>query len=526
MRHRALKCKTAIGRSAAHIRRTGFQPLMDNTPPKTILVTGATGYIGGRLVPRLLEKGYKVRCLARRPDHLAGRPWTDSVEIVKGDVLCRSGLEEALRGADAAYYLIHSMADVPNFQAFEEDAAGNFIAAAKEYGVKKIIYLGGLGSEAGGLSKHLTSRHRVGELLRAAGLNVTEFRAAIIVGSGSVSFELLRYLTERLPFIPCFKYMNDTLCQPIAIRDVLSYLIGALETPAAGNRVIDIGGPTVLAYRDMLKIYAETRGLKRGFFSCFLWSPELSSRFIGLITPVPAMFAKPLLESLSNNVVCSNDEALRLFPGIKPLDYRTAVQYALRRISENAVETSWTMAYIPHYSRPCPCGPNEEPEGPDKACSFIDAEGLILEDRYLTVNAPPDRIFGIFSGIGGDRGWFYARPLWILRAALDRCIGGVGMRRGRRHPDRIHQGEPLDFWQVERVIEGRLLLLRAEMKLPGKGWLQFQTHKQSDGSSILRQTAYFEPRGLFGYIYWYGLYPLHKVIFAGLAAEIKRRSEK
>ena len=475
-----------------------------------ILVTGATGYIGGRLIPRLLEKGYIVRCLARHPEHLEGRPWTSRVEVIKGDALSGSGLDTALRGADAAYYLIHSMADAPNFQALEETAARNFAAAAKEYSVNKVIYLGGLGSEAGGLSKHLTSRHRVGGILRSAGLNVTEFRAAIIVGSGGVSFEILRYLTERLPIIPCFKYLKDTLCQPIAIRDVLGYLIGALENPSADNKIIDIGGSTVLTYRDMLKIYAETRGLKRNFLTFPLWSPGLSSRFIGLMTPVPAMFAKPLLESLSNDVVCSNDDALRLFPGIKPLDYRTAVQYALMRISENAVETSWTMAYIPRYNQPY---------------SFIDTEGLILEDRYLTVNAPPHKIFSVFSGIGGGRGWFYAQFLWTLRAAMDRFMGGVGMRRGRRHLDIIHQGEALDFWRVERIVEGRMILLRAEMKLPGKGWLQFETHKQNDGLAILRQTAYFEPRGFFGYIYWYALYPLHKVIFAGLAAEIKRRAE-
>ncbi|OGS07285.1 MAG: hypothetical protein A2270_08650 [Elusimicrobia bacterium RIFOXYA12_FULL_51_18] len=477
---------------------------------KTILVTGATGYIGGRLVPRLLGNGYKVRCLVRNPDHLGGRPWTGGVEIIKGDVLSGVGLYESMRGADAAYYLIHSMADVPNFQASEETAANNFIASAKEHGVNKIIYLGGLGSAVGGLSKHLTSRHRVGEILRSPGLNVTEFRAAIIVGSGSVSFEIIRYLVERLPFIPCFKYLQNTRCQPIAIRDVLSYLISALAGPAPGNRVVEIGGESTHTYRELLEIYAQSRGLKRRFFDSLFWSPEFSARFIGLMTPVPAMFAKPLLESLSNNVVCANEDAFRFFPEIKPLDYRTAVQYALMRTNEHNVETSWTMAYIPHYTQPR---------------SFIDTEGLILEDRYISVNAPPDRIFSVFSGIGGDRGWLYAQFLWNLRAWLDRLMGGVGMRRGRRHPDKIHQGEPLDFWRVERVIEGSMLLLRAEMKLPGKGWLQFQADKESGGSSILRQTAYFEPLGFFGYIYWYSLYPLHKLIFAGLAAEIKRRAE-
>jgi hypothetical protein len=240
-----------------------------------------------------------------------------------------------------------------------------------------------------------------------------------------------------------------------------------------------------------------------------LWSPDLSSRFIGLITPVPAVLARPLLESMRNDVVCSSDEALRIFPEIVPLDYRTAVQYALMRVSENNVETSWTTAYEPHYAKPC---------------SFIDTEGLILQDHFITVDAPAENVYKTFSGIGGERGWFYAQWLWDLKALHDRFIGGVGMRRGRRHPDVIHQGEALDFWRVERVQEGRILLLRAEMKLPGKGWLQFEAKPRNDRSSILRMTAYFEPRGFWGSIYWYGLYPVHTYIFRGLTREIRRRA--
>lgn len=478
---------------------------------KTILVTGPTGYIGGRLIPRLLGRGYRVRALARHPEDLEGRPWSGSVDVFKGDVFCGQGLKEAMAGADAAYYLIHSMADEKDFEAFEETSARNFAAAAKEAGVKQVVYLGGLGADAAGLSHHLHSRHRMGQIMREYGLNVTEFRAAIIVGSGSISFEMIRYLVERLPAIPCFRCLRDTRCQPVAVRDVLAYLAGALETPLSDGKIIEIGGASVHSYREMMEIYAESRGLRRSFFGCLLWSPELSARLVGLLTPVPAGLARPLLESLKNDVVCSSDEALRLFPDIRPLDYRTAVQYALMRINEENVETSWTTAYEPHYAKPC---------------SFIDTEGLILQDHLLPVDAPAEKVFRVFCGIGGSRGWFYGRWLWWLKALQDRLIGGVGMRRGRRHPDVIHQGEALDFWRVERVIEGRMLLLRAEMRLPGKGWLQFEARPRNEASCILRMTAYFEPRGFLGNIYWYSLYPVHTYIFRGLTREISRRARE
>ena len=476
---------------------------------KTVLVTGPTGYIGGRLIPRLLARGLRVRALARRPAALEGRPWSASVDVVKGDVFCGAGLKEAMAGVDAAYYLIHSMSDMENFENTEEVSANNFASAAVEAGVKKIIYLGGLGGDSAGLSHHLRSRRRMGEIFRARGLNVTELRAAIIVGSGSISFELIRYLAERLPFIPCFQFLRNTRCQPVAIRDILAYLTAALDNPLADGKIIDIGGSGVYTYRELMQIYAETRGLKRGFFNCFMWSPLVASKFVGLLTPVPSVLAKPLLESLRNDVVCSDARALEIFPDIKPLDYRTAVQYALMRVSENAVETSWTPAYEPHYAKPC---------------SFIDTEGIILQDHCITVPAPAGNVYKVFSGIGGERGWFYAQWLWSLKALQDRLIGGVGLRMGRRHPDVIHQGEALDFWRVERVIEDRTILLRAEMKLPGKGWLQFETRPLGAELSMLRVTAYFEPRGLLGNLYWYLLYPVHTIIFRGLTAEISRRA--
>ncbi|MFH1619599.1 MAG: SDR family oxidoreductase [bacterium] len=477
---------------------------------KKILVTGATGYIGGRLVPRLLEKGYEVRCMARHTQHLEGRGWLKA-ETVKGDALSGDGLEKALEGTDAAYYLIHSMAEKSaDFAADDARAAKNFAVAAKKAAVKRVIYLGGLSRHEENLSRHLRSRHEVGRILRDEGPALTEFRAAVIVGSGSISFEIIRYLVDRLPFLLSFRW-QETMCQPVAIRDVLGYLINALETPESAGKIIDIGGTGILTYRRMLEIYAELRGLGRFFIPAPFWSPRLAAEWIGLITPIPSSFAFPLIESLKNEVVCRNDAALRMFPYIKPLDYRTAVQYALHRITEGSVETTWTMALFPRQKQPR---------------VFRVNEGLIADDRISEVNAPAERTFSVFSGIGGDRGWFYADFLWTLRALMDRLMGGVGMRRGRRHPDITVQGEALDFWRVEKIVPDRMLLLRAEMLLPGKGWLQFESTPKSEKTSILRQTAYFEPHGFLGNIYWYGLYPLHRIIFAGLIKEIKNRAEK
>jgi len=475
---------------------------------KKILVTGPTGYIGGRLVPRLLEKGYTVRCLARHPERLAGRPWAGRVEIIKGDVYKNERLDEALAGIDAAYYLVHSMADVPGFEKMETISASNFSKAAAGAGCGRVIYLGGLGKEGPSLSKHLTSRHRVGEVLRSMQTPVTEFRAAMIVGSGSVSFEMIRYLVERMPVIPSCRCLQ-TLCQPLAVRDALSYLINCLEAPETSGRIIEIGGATRHRYEDMLRLYADIRGLKRWFIDLRHWNMGFSSSMAGLITPVPQIFARPLLESLRCEVICSGSQAAELFPEIKPLDYATAVKYALIRLSENAVETSWTAAYTPSYAKPY---------------TFEDREGLIRHAHVLNIGAPAEVVFKIFSGIGGGRGWFYGQWLWALKAMQDRLAGGIGMRRGRRHPNVIHQGEVLDSWRVERVIEGRMMLLRAEMRLPGKGWLQFEAVPAEGGASTLRLTAYFEPHGLFGNLYWYSLYPAHVWIFRGLALEIRKRA--
>ncbi len=476
---------------------------------RNILVTGATGYIGGRLAPRLVISGYRVRCLARHPERLSGRPWARMTEIVKGDVYRNEGLSEALAGVDAAYYLIHSMADTPGFEAVEEESARNFAAAAAGAGCKRIIYLGGPGSDRAELSRHLLSRHKVGKILASTGVPVTEFRAGMIVGSGSVSFELIRYLVERLPVIPAFSCLNSC-SQPLAIRDVLYYLAKCLDRPGTTGRVIEVGGASCHRYRDLLRTYADIRGLKRRFIDLKDWDPGLCSAMIGLITPIPRIFAKPLMESLRCEVTCDTSAAREFFPEKEPLDFATAVKYALVRLSEDKVETSWTAAYTPSYARPY---------------TFEDREGMISHAHVIDIGAPASAVYRVFSGIGGKRGWFYGQFLWYLKALQDRLVGGIGMRRGRRHPDLIQQGEALDSWRVERVIEDRMLLLRAEMRLPGKGWLQFEAVPRGEAASTLRLTAYFEPHGLSGSVYWYGLYPAHAWMFRGLALEIKRRAE-
>jgi uncharacterized protein YbjT (DUF2867 family) len=476
---------------------------------KTILVTGPTGYIGGRLIPRLLFGGRRVRCLARHPERLAGRPWASGVEILKGDVYKDEGLAEALTGVDAAYYLIHSMSDVPGFAEMEAVSAANFTRAAAAAGCKRIIYMGGAGSDGSCLSPHLTSRHKVGRILASTGVPVTEFRAGMIVGSGSVSFEMIRYLVERLPLIPACRCL-DSHSQPLAVRDALLYLTNCLDKPETAGRIIEVGGSTCHRYRDLLSIYAGIRGLRRWFVDLHHWNMGFCSVMAGLITPIPRVLARPLLESLRCEVTCDPAEAARLFPEIKPLDYATAVKYALVRLSENAVETSWTSAYTPSYAKPF---------------TFEDREGMISHAHVLDIGAPAAAVYRVFSGIGGRRGWLYGQWLWYLKACQDRLCGGIGMRRGRRHPDEIHQGEALDSWRVERVIENRLLLLRAEMRLPGKGWLQFEAVPRGEAACTMRLTAYFEPHGLFGSLYWYSLYPVHAWIFRGLALEVRRRAE-
>jgi uncharacterized protein YbjT (DUF2867 family) len=485
---------------------------------RRILVTGATGYVGGRLVPRLLEAGYRVRLLVRGgANRLAGRPWQEQVEIVEGDVLDPTTLPAALADVDAAYYLIHSMGGSKAFRQRDHDAACNFSKAAAAAGVQQLIYLGGLGSAQQQLSEHLQSRQETGKALRTGGVPVTEFRAGMVVGSGSLSFEMLRHLVERIPVMIAPKWaFNKT--QPIAIRDVLSYLIAALETPASRGRIIEIGGPTVLTYADMLRRYAKIRNLPRVIIPVPVLSPFLSSYWVHWMTPVPVTIARPLIEGLRNDLVVTEDDAHEIFPTIKPLAYDTAVELAVKRVEANDIETVWSDARASSRGDLPPVYLSQE-------------QGMLFERRERLVDAPPATVYQVFAGIGGRRGWPSYNWLWSLRGLLDRAVGGPGMRRGRRHPDELRVGDALDFWRVEAVEPGELILLHAEMKLPGHGWLRFRAKADEEsGKTKLVQTALFEPHGLLGLLYWYSVYPLHGFVFSSmidrLCAQAAARAEQ
>ena len=475
-----------------------------------VLVTGATGYIGGRLAPRLLEDGWSVRCLVRDPGRLDGRPWTGRAEIVQGDVLRPETLTEALRGVRFAYFLVHGMAGGPDFHERDQAAAANFGAAARVAGVEHVIYLGGLGDPDTDLSHHLRSRQETGEALRAAGVPVTEFRAWVIVGSGSLSFEMIRYLTERVPIMVCPRWVH-TRIQPIAIRNVLDYLIAILDRPEAWGRVIEIGGEDVRTYAEMLTVYARVRGLRRWLISVPVLTPRLSSFWVHLVTPVPATIARPLVEGLRNDAVVRDGAARQLFPEIRPVDYAEAVRLALQRFDAGDVETRWSDALATSQRDATPV-------------VLTDHEGTIQEQRQIVVPATPHAVFRSFSGIGGDVGWLYWNWSWRLRGIMDRLVGGVGLRRGRRDPDDVRVGDALDFWRVEAVEPDHLLRLRAEMKVPGLAWLQFKVAPHASGGSLLTQTAFFAPKGLAGLLYWYVLYPVHSYIFSGLVRQVGRRA--
>jgi uncharacterized protein YbjT (DUF2867 family) len=476
-----------------------------------ILVTGATGYIGGRLVPALLDAGYQVRVLVRDPDRLEGRIWLSDVEVVKGDVLVPETLPAALNGITAAYYLIHSMASGDDFHQRDLQAAENFSKAAKSEKVSQIIYLGGLGDYQADLSDHLKSRQETGKVLAKSGVPVTEFRAAVIVGSGSISFEMIRYLTERVPLMVCPKWVF-TRTQPIAIEDVLTYLISALTTSGALNKVIEIGGQEVITYGEMMLGYAEVRGLKRILIPVPFLTPKLSAYWVHWVTPVSAEIAHALVEGLRNEALVTDRSAEEIFPDITPTDYRMAVQVALAKLAASEVETRWTDALTSSLGEQAPV-------------QLTTLEGLIMEVRQAEIQADQDRVFQVLSGLGGEKGWLYFDWAWRIRGVIDRLLGGVGLRRGRRDPNELRVGDALDFWRVEEIEAGTKLRLRSEMITPGEAWLQYDLEYTESQVVKLRQTAFFAPRGLPGFLYWYVLYPIHSLVFSGLIRKIKEKSE-
>jgi len=475
-----------------------------------VLVTGVTGYIGGRLVPELLASGYRVRVLVRDQNRLQGRAWLSQVEVVQADVLDPTSLLTAMIGVSAAYYLIHSMSGSADFDQRDIQAARNFGDAARANGVERIIYLGGLGDPATNLSKHLRSRQETGQVLQEAGVPVTEFRAAIVVGSGSISFEMIRYLTERVPVMVCPRWVF-TRVQPIAIGDVLHYLVAALKTPQSQGRIIEIGGSDIMTYGDMMLGYAKVRGLRRWMLSVPVLTPRLSSYWVHLVTPIPADIARPLIDGLRNEVIVRDETARGLFPQIKPMDYPSAVSLALADLEAHHIETSWSDALVTS-------------QGDVVPVALSTQEGMIIERRQQIVPASPAIVFKMISRLGGQTGWLYWNWAWHLRGWMDRLVGGVGLRRGRRDPETVRIGDAIDFWRVESVEADKRLLLRAEMKLPGRSWLQFETHSHVGEQTRLVQTAFFAPKGLFGLASWYRLYPIHRLVFAGMFRNLAQRA--
>ncbi len=483
--------------------------------PEKVLVTGATGYIGARLVPRLLKAGYKVRALSRSLEKLRGCSWAHeaNLELVACDVHDQDQLIEACKGCDSVYYLVHSMnAQSRDFAESDRRAAENMVKASALAGVSRIIYLGGLGEHSHELSKHLKSRAEVADILRKGPVPVTVLRAAMIIGSGSASFEILRYLVERLPFMITPRWVR-TKSQPIAVRNVLAYLIACLEKKETTGQVYDIGGPEVLTYQQLMDIYAEEAGLqKRLVIPVPFFTPRLSSYWIHLVTPVPAYIARPLADGLRNPAICLDASIRSLIPQ-NLLDLRTAIRLALANLQQDQIESHWTDAGS---IAPAEWASRTDPEW---------AGGTVYEDsRSVEIKASTDSVWQTVVRLGGATGWYYGNWLWKLRGFIDRLCGGVGLSRGRRHASELKPGDALDFWRAVKVEPGKRLLLAAEMKLPGKALLDFVIEDLGAGSVRLNQTARFKPSGLSGLLYWFMVTPLHNLVFGGMLQGIAKNS--
>jgi uncharacterized protein YbjT (DUF2867 family) len=515
-----------------------------------VLLTGATGYVGGRLLPLLQNRPVRLRCMARKPAFLQSKVGP-GVEVVEGDVMDPSSLAAALEGVETAYYLVHSMGTAQPFEEKDRTAALNFAHAAKEAKVKKIIYLGGLGTSiplltfglgtpkpvshlvpnvihwvsanpahhlvddgaakgsTQGLSAHLSSRQEVGQLLRESGVTAVEFQASVILGSGSLSFELIRALVERLPVMIAPKWVS-VRCQPIAIENVTGYLLEALEKEFDHSEVFQIGGGDIISYGGLMAQYAQIRGLRRWVIPVPVLTPRLSSLWLGLVTPVYARVGRALIEGVKNETIVTDPRALEVF-SVRPMGVRAAMERALANEDFEFAQTRWCDSLS--------SGGREEPFGGNIVGSRF------VNSRFLETFASPEKVFGAVEAIGGKTGWYYGDWLWKIRGALDLLVGGVGLRRGRRDPKKLSPGEPVDFWRVEALERPKLLRLAAEMKLPGRAWLQFEVEAKGAGT-LIRQTALFDAQGLWGRVYWWGLYPIHQFIFRGMLRNLVKAAEK
>ena len=472
-----------------------------------ILLSGSTGYVGGRLLPLLLAQGHHVRCLTRRQG-ICGDSDFPNVEFVTGDALDETSLNEALQGIETAYYLIHSMGSSDDFEQADRQAAKNFASACTRQNVSRIIYLGGLGNPDHKLSKHLRSRQEIGDILRTSSAAVMEFRASIIIGSGSLSFEMIRALVERLPVMICPKWVR-VLAQPISIEDVLRYLVDALSLPIHKSIVFEIGGPDKMSYGQIMQCYARQRGLRRWMIPVPLLTPFLSSLWLGLVTPLYARVGRKLIDSLKNPTLVSNNVADQHFK-IRPRSTEDAIARALINEDQQFAATRWSDAF--------------SAGGEQRNWGGVRFGSRLVDSRTQRVSVSAAEAFRPIRRLGGNTGWYYGNWLWRTRGFLDLLAGGVGVRRGRRHPDQIRVGDALDFWRVEQFENNRLLRLSAEMKVPGRAWLEFEVTEEDTGT-LVRQTAIFDPLGLFGLVYWYFLYPLHQFVFAGMLRNLCREME-
>jgi len=481
---------------------------MDADHRPLVLLAGASGYIGGRLLKALEKADWPVRCLARRPDFLKPRV-AASTEVVQADCLDRSSLAPAMAGVHTAYYLVHSMGSAGRFEEEDRQAARNFADAARESGIQRMIYLGGLGDRDQTLSAHLKSRQEVADVLRSSGIATIEFRASIVIGSGSLSFEMIRALVQRLPVMICPRWV-DVKAQPIAVEDVIAYLMEAPELPLEQGAVFEIGGADQVSYGEIMQEYARQCGLRRWMIPVPVLTPRLSSLWLGLVTPVYARVGRKLVDSMRNPTLVRDPSALTIF-NIKPKGLREAIERALHNEDQEFALTRWSDALSSSGNRP-------SWGGVQLGTRLVDSRSVQVSVRSAFAFAPVQRI-------GGSNGWYFANFLWWFRGFLDLLVGGVGLRRGRRDPHTLAAGDALDFWRVEVFEPDHRLSLVAEMKVPGRAWLQFEVEPNSRGS-VIRQTAIFDPRGLAGLLYWYALYPVHRWIFSGMLDEIAAVAER